>query len=441
VFIQRLFLAASLLLLISCTGRPTGEDKTAEDKKEASKALKHQSAFSEFNTPSGPIGLKVFLQNTPGMDGFSYKGGRFADNVYAFVNDLNDPSVGLVKQARYYLLFSDQKVVPVPNEAYGFSRELFSITAAKRRANGVRSHEVDFSRLLKTVVDSALASTNAVSVLATNMVFRTNVGNPNDMEKHLAMQQQDIRAALKNIRGLAIVILRDTATYKIKERDGALHTGYERPYYVLMVGRPGPLWSLIKKLDLGKRSTNKVWLQSMPSQTATLKTAVVSGHPWGDKYAAERNADKQNYVIDAEPSRDNKGFTFVAQADLDALGPFADLARQPDAWRVEPEAFQVQRIGPEKRYNIEPGFTDFISVGQKGNLVLGQVTLVLPYKIPGWVSQLSYGDYQGLRYETRYARGKSFGLLQIVEGISNAMGNSMGNTKKDIATTTFTIAR
>ncbi|MEJ1928872.1 hypothetical protein WDZ92_01180 [Nostoc sp. NIES-2111] len=372
------------------------------------------------------------------MDGFSYPGGRFADNLHAFLNDLTDPSLELVKEHASYQLLSDQKVVPIPGGIKGLSDELGSITAQKRKQMGVSTKEVDFSSLLKTVVDSTTGSHQTVSLLISNMVFRTDGEAPPDLAQFLARQREDIRSSLQGVEKIAVLLLRDTATYRIREKDGRKHVGYERPYYALLMGTPAALWHVTRNLNLDRRFTHSFWMQRLPKQGRLLPTSVVQGHPWGEgSYKRDRDPQNHNHIKEAEPGRDRRAFAFVAQADLEGLGPFSNLARDKRAWHVEPGSYTVLRVGPEKAFHLDPGYSDFMAVRQTGNLVSGSITMTLPYTIPDWVSTYSYADYRGISYESLQASGKSFGLKHIVEGISSVFAID----GQPIVTSTFTLTR
>jgi hypothetical protein len=147
------------------------------------------------------------------------------------------------------------------------------------------------------------------------------------------------------------------------------------------------------------------------------------GHPWQvGTFNRSREAKKLNQLTDAAPGKDGKAFCFVAQAAINTLGPFAEIAREPGSWVLEPTSYHVQQIGKQKDYKLDEGYSDFMAIGQKTNLVSINVTASLPYRVPTWVKQGSYPNSAGIFYQDSAAYNKSFGLAEIVEGITRSFG-------------------
>jgi hypothetical protein len=175
----------------------------------------------------------------------------------------------------------------------------------------------------------------------------------------------------------------------------------------------------------------------MPPDANLLAAAVVQqGHPWAVG-SYKRDREETSKVSNATLGKDGKSFCFVAQANLNKLGPFSNLARQPQAWSVEPSSYKVSQIGTDKGYSLEQPYTDFMAIKLAGNLTSGQVELKLPYTIPAWVSELSYEKHNQLFYDSNEARGKSFGLKAITEGMAEAFGIK----GQPITTATFKVKR
>lgn len=423
---------AGWLLLAACGGRSTKNEDKAHALQQNGSILGGQGAKL-----ASPVKLNVFIQNTPGIDGFAHPGSRFGDNLYGFLNDVCDPNLGLTNSTQGYMLFADSKISDVGGVS-ALSHKLSSSLAPIRKQKGINTREVDYSELLKTIVDSTTGQQNTVSVLISNMVFRTDEAAPKNMEQYLQRQKQDIRAALQNIGGMALLLLRDTATYKVKEKDKRIHVGYERPYYVLMVGYPETLWGVVKNLDLSARFTHSFWMQKITNPT-TLKVQVANDHPWAiGMYDRSREPKAFAHVIDASPGKEGKEFVFVSHADLNSLGPFKALALRPESWQVSPQSASISRIGnAAKGYKLENGYSEFMAIRQPANFTSGDVSITLPYQIPAWVNDLSFKDHTHLRYDSDEARGKSFGLSAIVEGMASVYGIK----QQPISQVTFKVSR
>ncbi len=430
----RAFIALLMLsFVLACT---TGDgDNGAEDHKTGQKENAVQVAPRCDKKEIEKCNFNIYLENSGSMDGYVKGVTKFEDCIYNLISDIKISH--LCDSLNLFYINSKpiewQRNARSTEELYDFINRLEPSTFKERGGNRKTSD-------LQHIIDTVLESVNEknVSVIISDLIF--SLGQGKSAVDYLAIQQSTIKTTFAeklekhNISALMLQCYSGFSGMYYPMEGGKIElSGVQRPYYILLMGPDGAIKNFIGNIDFDKLKSRgyaqMFYCHKHEVNPAKFRKSKVSIKDRIGYYDIDMPAtDCRIKNADVRKDKDGKSrFQFSVMVDfstiLEAEGYFTDTSHYelPANYTI-----QVQPV-IDTTETATSGYTHILKLSTNDLRDHQNVFIRLKDELPSWVNLGSSTDDRNIRNEDE--QKKTFGILYVVQGISDAYKRSKDDNK------------
>lgn len=379
--------------------------------------------------------VNVFIENSGSMDGY-------VKGTTEFEAALSDLLVQL--QYKYNkekkdnqnlnINFINTKIYPSKvDEVNNFVETLEPSKAPYKVGNRTVSK---LNEILEIILDST--KQNEISILTSDCIYSLDKGK--DTEGALEFQKSLTKGAFleksKEFDFSTIVLKMNSkfdGYYYDKENNKTRLSKKERPYYFWIIGKHNLIKTFQEEINIKqlKGFENSYYLSNSQENHRPFFTVLKETNKIGDFKPTDRKAKDLKSINEIE--YENGNFQFSIAIDLENIPVDKSYLMNAENYTV-PEGYSINSIEKVDRNKIEKRdfltvekttATHIITVATSNKFTLQNLKLELSNKIPSWVEKSNSIDDRDVEDEL----DKTFGLLYLVQGVSEAYTTQNPNNK------------
>jgi hypothetical protein len=389
--------------------------------------------------------VKVFIENSGSMDGYV----RGITDFEITIGKLLVLSKDYSSKNNFNINFINKKVYPAPEieELTDFAKALEPKQGSPYYDKGGKARN---ESILNDVIKHLLDSTNIndISILVSDCIY--SLTTTKDTKGSLGYQQNGTMEAFLNKFDLQPNIV--TAIFKMTSNyDGKYYPynykrslnnsidlskqGIKRPYYIWIIGSDKHITPFLKKVKVEslKGFENSYYLSNSSENKQPYFTVLKETNKIG-KY---RPLDKSKKFTEMRGIQkvefEDRTLRFAIAIDLDNIPVDQSYLTNPANYIV-PDGFTIKSIVKVDRNKIskrdfitieKTTATHIITVSTTNEFSIQDLQMELSNKIPDWVEKSNSIDDRDISSELN----KTFGLLYLVKGVSEAYTTQNPNNK------------
>ena len=379
--------------------------------------------------------VNVFIENSGSMDGY-------VKGTTEFEAALSDLLVQL--QYKYNkekkdnqnlnINFINTKIYPSKvDEVNNFVETLEPSKAPYKVGNRSVSK---LNEILEIILDST--KQNEISILTSDCIYSLDKGK--DTEGALEFQKSLTKGAFleksKEFDFSTIVLKMNSkfdGYYYDKENNKTRLSKKERPYYFWIIGKHNLIKTFQEEINIKqlKGFENSYYLSNSQENHQPFFTVLKETNKIGDFKPTDRKAKDLKSINEIE--YENGNFQFSIAIDLENISVDKSYLMNAENYTA-PEGYSINSIEKVDRNKIEKRdfltvekttATHIITVATSNKFTLQNLKLELSNKIPSWVEKSNSIDDRDVENEL----DKTFGLLYLVQGVSEAYTTQNPNNK------------
>jgi hypothetical protein len=379
--------------------------------------------------------INVFIENSGSMDGY-------VEGTTEFEAALSDLLVQL--QYKYNkekkdnqnlnINFINTKIYPSKvDEVNNFVETLEPSKAPYKVGNGSVSK---LNEILEIILDST--KQNEISILTSDCIYSLDKGK--DTEGALEFQKSLTKGAFleksKEFNFSTIVLKMNSkfdGYYYDKDNSKTRLSKKERPYYFWIIGKHNLIKTFQEEINLKqlKGFENSYYLSNSQENHHPFFTVLKETNKIGNYKPTDRKAKDLKSINEIEYENGNLQFSIAI--DLNNIPVDKTYLTNSESYTV-PDGFIIKSIEEVDRNKIDrrdfltiekTTATHIITVATSNKFTLQDLKLELSNKIPSWVEKSNSIDDRDVENEL----DKTFGLLYLVQGVSEAYTTQNPNNK------------
>ncbi|TXD81024.1 hypothetical protein ESY86_19410 [Subsaximicrobium wynnwilliamsii] len=379
--------------------------------------------------------VSVFIENSGSMDGY-------VQGTTEFEAALSDLLVQL--QYKYNkeknnnqnlnINFINTKIYPSKvDEVNNFVETLEPSKAPYKVGNRSVSK---LNEILEIILDST--KQNEISILTSDCIYSLDKGK--DTEGALEFQKSLTKGAFleksKEFDFSTIVLKMNSkfdGYYYDKDNNKTRLSKKERPYYFWIIGKHNLIETFQKEINLKqlKGFENSYYLSNSQENNQPFFTVLKETNKIGNYKPTDRKAKDLKSINEIEYENGNLQFSIAI--DLNNIPVDKTYLTNSESYIV-PDGFIIKSIEEVDRNKIEDRdfvtvekttATHIITIATSNKFTLQDLKLELSNKIPAWVEESNSIDDRDVENEL----DKTFGLLYLVQGVSEAYTTQNPNNK------------
>lgn len=379
--------------------------------------------------------VNVFIENSGSMDGYVKGTTEFEAALsdllvqlqYKYNKEKND-------NQNLNINFINTKIYPSKvDEVNNFVETLEPSKAPYKVGNRSVSK---LNEIFKIILDST--KQNEISILTSDCIYSLNKGR--DTEGALEFQKSLTKGAFleksKEFDFSTIVLKMNSkfdGYYHDKDNNKTRLSKKERPYYFWIIGKHNLIETFQKEINLKqlKGFENSYYLSNSQENNQPFFTVLKETNKIGEFRPADKYSKVLKSINDIE--YDNGNLQFSIAIDLENIPVDKSYLMNIENY-VVPDGYSINSIEKVDRNIIErrdfltvekTTATHIITISISNKFTLQDLNLELSNKIPSWVEESNSIDDRDVENEL----DKTFGLLYLVQGVSEAYTTQNPNNK------------
>lgn len=374
--------------------------------------------------------LDVFIENSMSMDGYVKGSTEFE----AALSDLLVQMQYKYNKENINVNFINTKVYP--SKVVEVKTFVETLDPSKKPYNEGKRTVSKLNEILETILDST--SKSDVSILISDCIY--SLGKGKDTEGALEFEKSLTKGAFleksKEFDFSTIVLKMnskfDGVYYDLNDSKTKL-TKANRPYYFWIIGNNQLIKSFQKNIDLKnlKGFEKSYYLSNNQESNQPYFTVLKETNKIGDFKPTDRKAKDLKSINEIEYENGNLQFSIAI--DLENIPVDKSYLMNIENY-VVPDGYSINSIEKADRNKIEKRdfltvekttATHIITISTSNKFTLQDLNLELSNKIPSWVEESNSIDDRDVENEL----DKTFGLLYLVQGVSEAYTTQNPNNK------------
>jgi hypothetical protein len=387
--------------------------------------------------------VSVFIENSGSMDGYVRGITDFEiaiGKMLVLSKDYNDGGLNVN--------FINKNVYPAPEikELTDFAKALEPKKGSPYYDKGGKANRSEsiLNDVLKNILDNT--TVNGISILVSDCIY--SLEQTKDTKSSLGYQQNGtMEAFLNKFRAEPNTNL-TTSIYKMNSNYNGKYYPYnykrnlgnfidlkneKRPYYIWIIGEDKNVNQFLEKVKIEdlKGFENSYYLSNNQANNQPFFTVLKETNKIGSFKPTDRKAKDLKSINEIEFENGNLQFSIAI--DLENIPVDKSYLTNLENYIV-PNGFIKKSIEEVDRNKIErrdfltvekTTATHIITVATSNKFTLQDLKLELSNKIPSWVEESNSIDDRGVKNEL----DKTFGLLYLVKGVSEAYTTQNPNNK------------
>ena len=374
--------------------------------------------------------IDVFIENSMSMDGYVKGSMEFE----AALSDLLVQMQYKYNKENINVNFINTKVYP--SKVVEVKTFVETLDPSKKPYNEGKRTVSKLNEILETILDST--SKSDVSILISDCIY--SLGKGKDTEGALEFEKSLTKGAFleksKEFDFSTIVLKMnskfDGVYYDLNDSKTKLSKA-NRPYYFWIIGNNQLIKSFQKNIDLKnlKGFEKSYYLSNNQESNQPYFTVLKETNKIGDFKPTDRKAKDLKSINEIE--YDNGNLQFSIAIDLENIPVDKSYLMNIENY-VVPDGYSINSIEKVDRNKIErrdfltvekTTATHIITVSTSNKFTLQDLNLELSNKIPSWVEESNSIDDRDVENQL----DKTFGLLYLVQGVSEAYTTQNPNNK------------
>ena len=379
--------------------------------------------------------INVFIENSGSMDGYVKGTTEFEAALsdllvqlqYKYNKEKND-------NQNLKINFINTKIYPSKvDEVNNFVETLEPSKAPYKVGNRSVSK---LNEILEIILDST--KQNEISILTSDCIYSLDKGK--DTEGALEFQKSLTKGAFleksKEFNFSTIVLKMNSkfdGYYYDKDNSKTRLSKKERPYYFWIIGKHNLIKTFQEEINLKqlKGFENSYYLSNSQENHHPFFTVLKETNKIGDFKPTDRKAKDLKNINEIEYN--NGVFQFAVAIDLKGI-PVDDAYLKDIRNYIKPDGFSVISVDEIDRSKLDKNdftkisktnATHFITIQFSREYDIQDLKLELSNNIPSWVEESNSIDDRNVENEL----DKTFGLLYLVQGVSEAYTTQNPNNK------------
>lgn len=374
--------------------------------------------------------FNVFIENSISMDGYVKGSTEFE----AALSDLLVQMQYKYNKENINVNFINTKVYP--SKVVEVKTFVETLDPSKKPYNEGKRTVSKLNEILETILDST--SKSDVSILISDCIY--SLGKGKDTEGALEFEKSLTKGAFleksKEFDFSTIVLKMsskfDGVYYDLNDSKTKLSKA-NRPYYFWIIGNNQLIKSFQKNIDLKnlKGFEKSYYLSNNQESNQPYFTVLKETNKIGNFKPTDRKAKDLKSINEIE--YDNGNLQFSIAIDLENIPVDKSYLMNIENY-VVPDGYSINSIEKADRNKIErrdfltvekTTATHIITISTSNKFTLQDLNLKLSNKIPSWVEESNSIDDRDVENEL----DKTFGLLYLVQGVSEAYTTQNPNNK------------
>lgn len=378
--------------------------------------------------------VNVFIENSGSMDGYVEGTTEFEAALSDLLVQINYKYNEENNDQNLNINFINTKIYPSKvDELNNFVETLEPSKAPYKVGNRSVSK---LNEILEIILDST--KQNEISILTSDCIYSLDKGK--DTEGALEFQKSLTKGAFleksKEFNFSTIVLKMNSkfdGYYYDKDNSKTRLSKKERPYYFWIIGKHNLIKTFQEEINLKqlKGFENSYYLSNTQDNHHPFFTVLKETNKIGNYKPTNRKAKDLKSINEIEYENGNLQFSIAI--DLNNIPVDKTYLTNSESYTV-PDGFIIKSIEEVDRNKIErrdfltvekTTATHIITVATSNKFTLQDLKLELSNKIPSWVEKSNSIDDRDVENEL----DKTFGLLYLVQGVSEAYTTQNPNNK------------